>query len=481
MTMKVCMQCDQALRRGGRLLLGAALLVTLVSCGGEIGVTDDGIAKEQDTSAQMAQSSLLSRQELEQARKNEDQALEGASEGFRRQVTGVSKFSLGTRVAVYRFYVPSKGAHFYTANVQEAQWVRTNRSDMLEEGIAFYVSSTPAPGLFPVFRYYNAATGTHFYTISAAEKSFVDANIRELRYEGVAYYSSQTGGAGLIALTRFYRRQPGSHFYTQSSDETADVRNRLASLYQEEGIAYYVIDPGYVAPESLILPHTGITTGQCYEAGSDALVSCTSTAALALHSEQDGHRTDVNPMGYREVPRSNGGFYARTECVQDNVTGLIWEGKEAAGLRAGSNTYTHYDNPNLPQKYDPNTWGYVNPTQVDIESPSNSIGYLNYVNSIALCGFTDWRLPEVEELEGLVDASISNWGYDCSVPIAPKINTTWFPNTSGTACGSGYWSSMVLFGESEMAWKVDYVSGEVDYTGRSSPLPVRLVRSALNR
>lgn len=479
--MRIGIQNNQALRWGMRLLAGAVLLGALVSCGGEIGATDDRSAQGQDPSAQMAQSSLLSRQELEEAQKNEDESLQGASEGFRRQVTGVSKFGLGTRVAVYRFFVPAKGAHFYTANAQEAQWVRDHRSDMLEEGIAFYVSSTPAPGLFPVFRYYNARTGTHFYTISAAEKSFVDANVSELHYEGVAYYSSQTGGAGLIALTRFFRRQPGSHFYTQSSDETADVRNRLASLYQEEGVAYYVIDPGYVEPDTLILPHTGTTTEQCYEAGSDTLVPCSSNAALALNAEQDGHRTDRNPMGYREVPKANGGFYARTECVQDNVTGLIWEGKEAAGLRAGSNTYTHYDNPNLPQKYDTNTWGYVNPTQADIESPSNSIGYLNYVNSIALCGFTDWRLPEVEELEGLVDASISNWGYDCSVPVAPKINTTWFPNTSGAACGSGYWSSMVLFGQSEMAWIVDYVSGEVFGLYRQDPLPVRLVRSTSNR
>jgi hypothetical protein len=479
--MKVGIQCDQALRRGLRPLLGAMLLVMLISCGGEIGVTDDEIAKNQDTSAQMAQSSLLSRQELEQAQKNEDQALEGATKGFRRQVTGVSKFSLGTRVAVFRFYVPSKGAHFYTANVQEAQWVRTNRSDMLEEGIAFYVSSTPAPGLFPVFRYYNAATGTHFYTISAAEKSFVDTSVRELRYEGIAYYSSQTGGAGLIPLTRFYRRQPGSHFYTQSSDETADVRNRLASLYQEEGIAYYVIDPGYVAPESLILPHTGVTTGQCYEAGSDALVSCTSNAALALNSEQDGHRTDVNPMGYREVPKSNGGFYSRTECVQDNITGLIWEGKEASGLRAGSNTYTHYDNPNLPQKFDGNVGGYVNPTQADIESPSNSIGYLNYVNSMALCGFTDWRLPEVEELDGLVDASMSNeWNY-CSTTVVPKINMTWFPNTAGITCDSAYWSSTTFVGHPEWAWSVDYVEGGVDFSIRQQSHPVRLVRSPSQR
>jgi len=156
-------------------------------------------------------------------------------------------------------------------------------------------------------------------------------------------------------------------------------------------------------------PHSGVTDQQCYEAGSDVLVPCNSAGALALNSQQDGHRTAVNPMSYGEVHKPGGGFYARTECVQDNVTGLMWEGKEASGLRAGSNTYTNYDDATQPQKrMGINT--FVNPTQDEIDAATNSMGYVAYVNSIALCGHTDWRLPAVDELQSIVDYSVAHPG-----------------------------------------------------------------------
>ena len=41
---------------------------------------------------------------------------------------------------------------------------------------------------------------------------------------------------------------------------------------------------------------------------------------------------------------SVGGTYDLTECVKDNSTGLIWEGKPTSGDRSTDNTYTNYDN-----------------------------------------------------------------------------------------------------------------------------------------
>ena len=56
---------------------------------------------------------------------------------------------------------------------------------------------------------------------------------------------------------------------------------------------------------------------------------------------------------YSLVVNASGGTYATTECVRDNSTGLIWEGKNCQRQqhRAGSNgTYTNYDDPDLLQK-----------------------------------------------------------------------------------------------------------------------------------
>ena len=209
------------------------------------------------------------------------------------------------------------------------------------------------------------------------------------------------------------------------------------------------------------LPHTGITASQCYKAESDNLVSCSSSGAQALNSQQDGNRTTINAMSYSLVSKASGGTYDKTECVKDDVTGLIWEGKTASGTRAGSNTYTNYDSTASAQKSNGS-----NPTQEEIDASTNSMGYVNTVNSVALCGFTDWRIPTVDELQGIVDYGTST----------PTINSTWFPNTS-----SPYptWSSSPQVGKSKFAWRVNFSSGDVnDFygTGRGYAAGVRLVR-----
>ena len=90
----------------------------------------------------------------------------------------------------------------------------------------------------------------------------------------------------------------------------------------------------------MTVPHAGTDENQCYQAGSDVLVDCVSPAAVALSgsAKQDGMHTNVNPMSYARV-----GSYYKQQCVKDQVTGLIWEGKTAKGPRSGRNAYTNWD------------------------------------------------------------------------------------------------------------------------------------------
>ena len=161
------------------------------------------------------------------------------------------------------------------------------------------------------------------------------------------------------------------------------------------------------------------------------------------------------------VPKM-GGTYLLTECVKDNSTGLVWEGKPTSGTRDASLGYYNYDSTSSAQKYDLDIDMWVNPTPSDISDSSNSIGYRDAVNAgSGLCGITNWRLPTKEELQGIL-ASSGN----------PRIDTAWFPNTqTGTYLSSSPYMSLV-----NSAWVVSFVTGNAVLTGRSNRFHVRLVR-----
>ena len=164
--------------------------------------------------------------------------------------------------------------------------------------------------------------------------------------------------------------------------------------------------------------------------------------------------------GYSYVPNPSGGNYDKTECVKENSTGLIWEGKTASGSRLGTSTYTNYDDLNSAQKWvSGNT--FIEPTSGDIADITNSIGYRDSVRTLNLCGYNDWRLPTKEELQGILASSGS-----------PRIDTTWFPNTQTSL----YWSSSPLVGYSSNAWFVSFGNGLAADYGRGGSNHVRLVR-----
>ena len=174
--------------------------------------------------------------------------------------------------------------------------------------------------------------------------------------------------------------------------------------------------------------------------------------------------TTLQSYGY--VANASDGLYDKTECVQDNNTGLVWEGKTAspATSRLGTSTYTNYDSTGKAQKPNPPSTTYVNPTQGEINASNNSISYVNSVNAIGLCGYNDWRMPVQHELEGIL-ASGGN----------PRIDTAWFPNTQA----DNYWTSTTTGGTNDQAWVVIFQPGTGRTFGpRNLTLAVRLVRSS---
>ncbi len=78
-------------------------------------------------------------------------------------------------------------------------------------------------------------------------------------------------------------------------------------------------------------------------------------------------------------------------------------------------------------------------------------------------GHADWRLPNKNELESLVERSCAG----------PAINARYFPNTPSTP----FWSSSPSSYASYHAWYVHFANGKVHDGYKYEPNRVRLVRA----
>jgi hypothetical protein len=206
------------------------------------------------------------------------------------------------------------------------------------------------------------------------------------------------------------------------------------------------------------LNDTGITANQCYQVGSNVLVACNSAAAIAQNNVQDGMvGRDANIATNSNTDGKLGFSFTSITggCVQDNVTGLMWEVKTTdGGLRDWTKTYTNYS-------------AAYNPSNL-LNTSTDAGGFVTAVNATNLCGYNDWRMPDVDELQSIVD-------YGAAYP-GPAIDATWFPNTqSGT--NSVFWSASPDVSSSILAWFVGFGDGFVYYNPRSSSHYVRLVRA----
>ncbi len=161
---------------------------------------------------------------------------------------------------------------------------------------------------------------------------------------------------------------------------------------------------------------------------------------------------------------------AEWACTRDNVTGLTWEVKSTSGLRSQNHLYGWYNSNNTTNG------GY--PGYPDVGTVATSSGgsicltknrcdtekYVQDVNATALCGASDWRLPTVKELEGIVDFGSVN----------PAIDLNYFPNTPS----SPFWSGSPTAYPVDHAWSIEFYDGIAAYTPNADTLPVRLVRGA---
>ena len=171
----------------------------------------------------------------------------------------------------------------------------------------------------------------------------------------------------------------------------------------------------------------------------------------------------ANPK-YSLVAKASGGTHDKTECVKDNSTGFIWEGKTADGDRKGNLVYSNFDSTDIAQKRIGFGTDTINPTEAEVYSGFNTAAYRIAVNASTLCGFTDWRMPTQDEMLGIVDASQA---------AAPYINPLWFPYSF-----SAYWTSSpsAIQPAAAISISFNYPNGQIDQQFRTTLFAVRLVR-----
>ncbi len=126
--------------------------------------------------------------------------------------------------------------------------------------------------------------------------------------------------------------------------------------------------------------------------------------------------------------------------VTHNLTGLMWkqcaEGLSGANCAIGNATTR--------------TWAIA----------------LAQARDSNFAGHTDWRLPNIKELESIVESC----GYE------PSINETLFPATPFLPAYTNYWSGSSYVPDPAYAWNVNFYRGATGAEQKASTGFVRLVR-----
>jgi len=142
-------------------------------------------------------------------------------------------------------------------------------------------------------------------------------------------------------------------------------------------------------------------TGQskCYNNSGE--MSCPSPGA-SFYGQDAQYATGCQPS---YIDNGNG-------TVTDNCTGLMWQKDDDDQLKI---------------------W----------------VDALSYCENLTLGGHADWRLPDVRQLQSLVNYGMHD----------PAIDSTYFP---GTNTDDSYWSSTTVLTSLDLAWSLDFQDGKVE-------------------
>ncbi len=112
--------------------------------------------------------------------------------------------------ALYRYYNPKSGKHFYTTSKTEGDGT-VKSLGFKYEGLAGYVFAVKeSDSQSPIYRLYNPSINKHFYTTNESEKNALTTN--GYRFEGTIGYTA--GVKRGLSMHRLYNSKTNDHLWT---------------------------------------------------------------------------------------------------------------------------------------------------------------------------------------------------------------------------------------------------------------------------
>jgi cysteine-rich repeat protein len=187
--------------------------------------------------------------------------------------------------------------------------------------------------------------------------------------------------------------------------------------------------------------HQLVATGQ---------TTCWNTVGTVIACAGTGHDGDIQagaPLAYAD----NG------NTITDVSTGLMWEkldDNDVGGIHDKDNAYT-----------------WANAFAVKIAALNSGSGF---------AGHTDWRVPNVKELESIVNYEIPYPG----PTVAVAFNNACSASCTVTTCSCTlsqvpFWSSSSNASTTSFAWSVWFLYGYSSDNNKTNLYPVRAVRGGL--
>ena len=247
-------------------------------------------------------------------------------------------------------------------------------------------------------------------------------------------------------------------------------------------LLYAVLCLGPLAVQAAPLNDTGITSSGHATDGNAATCDDSHPAGQDCHYGRDAaaaagtlHKTGGGAAGFDFSKISNNGQPLQADsalgagendwaCTRDNVTGLFWEVKvdDASHLRHKEHGYTWYNTDSATNGGAAGNVGNTTSCSNTLAGENcNTQNYVTAVNAAGLCGFADWRMPTIRELESIVDFGSK-----------PAIDSHYIPNTPPESVWSGSpYASYTYF-----AWIVHFNEGHSYGSSRGYSFHIRLVR-----